>query len=234
MESMEINTVTLMTTNISDNLVENLAVDYHSHILPGCDHGSANLETSMKQVELSKKAGIKVLCATSHFYPHRESVESFLERRNASAKLLSEHIDSNSQTLLLGAEVLICDGIDRLEGLERLCLQGTDELMIEMPFYEWPEEIIDTFIRLTERKEFKVVLAHADRYPTDSVMIAINEGVKLQLNACCLMNPFKRKRYFDWIDQGHVKYLGSDIHELGNGYHEYEKARKILLKRFGR
>ena len=52
-----------------------ITFDYHSHILPGCDHGSDGIKTSLKQIEMAKSVGIKTICATPHFYPHKESVE---------------------------------------------------------------------------------------------------------------------------------------------------------------
>ena len=48
-------------------------VDYHAHILPGCDHGSDGTETSKRQLEAAKAAGIETVCATSHFYPDRNA-----------------------------------------------------------------------------------------------------------------------------------------------------------------
>lgn len=63
------------------NMKLDLSLDYHAHILPGCDHGSDGLATSLKQVEMAASAGVKTICATPHFYPHKESVESFLRRR---------------------------------------------------------------------------------------------------------------------------------------------------------
>lgn len=58
-----------------------LSLDHHAHVLPGCDHGSDGLETSLRQLDMAAAVGIRTVCATPHFYPHRESVESFLRRR---------------------------------------------------------------------------------------------------------------------------------------------------------
>ena len=209
-----------------------LSLDYHAHVLPGCDHGSDRLETSLRQLDMAAAAGIRTVCATPHFYPHKESVESFLRRRAECAQLLRAHLPEQAPQICLGAEVLICDGMERLDGLHRLCREGTNELLLEMPFYAWPESTWDTLYLLCERSDIRVVIAHADRYPKECIEQLACEGIPLQLNAECVTKPFRRKRYFDWIENGYVKYLGSDIHMLGSGYKEWEKCRSLLENKF--
>ena len=207
-----------------------LTLDYHAHVLPGCDHGSDGVETSRKQLAMAAAARVRTVCATPHFYPHKESIPSFLQRREASARLLRENLTADAPQLQLGAEVLICDGMERLDGLPRLCRSETNELLIEMPFYQWPEAIWDTLYALCERRDIKIVLAHAERYPPEAIEQLIRDNVALQLNSECLTRPLHRKRYLTWIKNGSVKYLGSDIHMLGDGYRAWEKCVKLLGK----
>lgn len=164
------------------NMKLDLSLDYHAHILPGCDHGSDGLATSLKQVEMAASAGVKTICATPHFYPHKESVESFLRRRKKTAGLLLRELPENAPLIQLGAEVLICDGMERLDGLNRLCREGTNELLLEMPFYAWPESIWDTLYLLCDLADIQIVLAHAERYPAENIEKLICESVPLQLN----------------------------------------------------
>ena len=212
------------------NMKLDLSLDYHAHILPGCDHGSDGLATSLKQVEMAASAGVKTICATPHFYPHKESVESFLRRRKKTAGLLLRELPENAPLIQLGAEVLICDGMERLDGLNRLCREGTNELLLEMPFYAWPESIWDTLYLLCDLADIQIVLAHAERYPAENIEKLICESVPPQLNAECLTKPLKRKRYLEWIENGYVKYLGSDIHMLGDRYEDWTKCRRLLGK----
>ena len=207
-----------------------LTLDYHAHVLPGCDHGSDSVETSRKQLAMAAAARVRTVCATPHFYPHKESIPSFLQRREASARLLRENLTADAPQLQLGAEVLICDGMERLDGLPRLCRSETNELLLEMPFYQWSESIWDTLYALCERRDIEIVLAHAERYPPETIEQLIRDNVALQLNSECLTRPLHRKRYLTWIKNGSVKYLGSDIHMLGDGYRAWEKCVKLLSK----
>ena len=212
------------------NSMIDLTLDYHAHILPGCDHGSDSVETSRKQLAMAAAARVRTVCATPHFYPHKESIPSFLQRREASARLLRENLTADALQLQLGAEVLICDGMERLDGLSRLCRGETNELLLEMPFYQWSESIWDTLYALCERRDIEIVLAHAERYPPEAIEQLIRDNVALQLNSECLTRPLHRKRYLTWIKNGSVKYLGSDIHMLGDGYRAWEKCVKLLSK----
>lgn len=214
----------------TDSMID-LTLDYHAHVLPGCDHGSDSVETSRKQLAMAAGAGIRTVCATPHFYPHKESIASFLQRRAESARLLRESLPTDAPQLKLGAEVLICGGMERLDGLSQLCREETDELMLEMPFYQWQEPIWETLYWLLERQDIRIVLAHADRYPLENIERLIEDGVLLQLNAECLTKSLRRRRYLSWIESGAVRYLGSDIHMLGKGYRDFEKCIRMLERR---
>ena len=79
---------------------------------------------------MAKEAGVQTICATPHFYPHKESVSSFIERRRQTADILWAQIPTNAPRVLLGAEVLICDGMERLKAIHELCLEGTNRTFV--------------------------------------------------------------------------------------------------------
>lgn len=158
-------------------------------------------------------------------------MESFLRRRAECAQLLRAHLPEQAPQICLGAEVLICDGMERLAGLHRLCREGTNELLLEMPFYAWPASVRDTLYALLDLQDIQIILAHAERYPAADIGQLARDGVPLQLNAACLTKPLHRKRCLTWIENGCVRYLGSDIHMLGSGYRDWEKCARLLEKR---
>lgn len=180
---------------------------------------------------MAKSVGIKTICATPHFYPHKESVESFLARRQRTYEALKANLPEGAPEIILGAEVLICDGMDQLDGLDRLCRQGTKELLLELPFYRWPESVWETVDCLNDRDDIQIVIAHADRYPSEDIERLIGEGIPLQLNVECFKNPLRRKQYISWTEKGYVRYLGSDMHMLETEYKDWVKCRKILEKK---
>lgn len=214
----------------SSVVLPDTTLDYHAHILPGCDHGSDSVETSRRQLEMARKAGVATVCATPHFYPQRETVACFLDRRARTAELLRAGLPADAPRIQLGAEVLICDGLERMQELPLLCREGTDELLLELPFYPWQPTVWQTLWRLCERDDIRLVVAHADRYPPENIRRLTQEGVPLQLNADCLRKPLRRRLYLAWIRSGYVPYLGSDMHMLGRGYRDFALCRDWLSR----
>lgn len=226
--------ITMKTAdNGKDKFITDLfSTDYHAHVLPGCDHGSKNLETSLAQMEMASQAGVKVICATPHYYPQRENVDVFLQRRSECFDLLSKNLTPEMPKVLKSAEVLMCPGIEHLENIEVLCLEGTNELLFEMPFYaEWPGELVESVLNLqSDRSDLTFIMAHADRYSVSQVETFIREGIKLQLNIDSLAHTFNISHLKKWIAHGLVVRIGSDIHQKDNTYKHWEKGKKIFSR----
>ena len=187
-----------------------MMIDFHSHILPKVDHGSNSLETSIKQLELAKKYGVTDVVATSHFYPQSNCDSAFLDRRDAAFDLLSEKAGEMGVNLLLGAEVLMCNAIHSHPQIDRLCIRGTNILLLEMPFANFETDYCRSIFNLISNG-YEVVMAHADRYNPSWVEETLEAGAKLQLNASSL-SLFSRKKYTSWLEAGDVVAIGSDIH----------------------
>lgn len=206
-------------------------IDFHAHILPGCDHGSDGLETSLRQVALAKEAGVKAICATSHFYGHQSTVEHFLEKRARCWLTLREQLKEDDPRIILGAEVLAFEGIEKLPNLSELCLKGTDLLLLEMPFAHWSEQLIDSVEAISERKDIHIVLAHVDRYDRQKIeMLFTFDRVKGQINASALKKRIGNGYLREWMRDGMIVAVGSDIHGTDTGYSEWRTAKRRYPK----
>lgn len=199
-------------------------VDFHSHVLPGADHGSRSLDTTLSQLSLARDAGIKKIVATPHFYPDQHTIERFIERRTKAYNELLPHLNSDLPEVVVGAEVLVCSGIDRMDGIEELCIADTNTILLELPFAYFDPSYCDAARKLVARG-LRVVLAHADRYPKENIEKMLAVGAKIQLNADSLSSFFKRKHLFDWLKRGLVVAIGSDIHGVDKkAYKRFESA----------
>ena len=204
-------------------------VDFHSHILPGADHGSDSIDVTLKQLALAGERDFKRIVATPHFYPHKHSIKSFLTRRTKAVDLLRESYSMGMPEICVGAEVLLCENIDRLEGLNSLTIGGSNLLLLELPGGALERSYYNTVYNLRS-KGYSVVLAHVDRYNSDVIEELLNLDVILQINAYSLVSVFKRKRkIMEWISGGKVYALGSDIHKADKrAYKLFDSALKML------
>lgn len=145
-------------------------IDFHSHVLPRIDDGSHSSEESLGMLQISASQGIDVMAATSHFYATEDRISSFLNRRRCSEERLKERMnqeltkEERIPRLIMGAEVAFFTGISRAERLEELTYEGTDLLLLEMPFTKWNKSEIEEVRYILERRKLRVMLAHLERF----------------------------------------------------------------------
>ena len=203
-------------------------LDFHAHVLPAADHGSDSVETTLFQLESAMAHGVERIVATPHFYPNAHSVDSFLERRNQAYCSLKPYLSENMPTIKLGAEVLICDEIENLPGLDRLFIEGTDTVLLELPFAKFRKSFVRS-VRKMISSGIDVVLAHADRYAPEGIESLVSVGAKIQLNAGALATLFKRRTLYDWLERELVVAIGSDIHGRDKkAYSKFVKAKSKI------
>lgn len=217
-----------MSSN-SMNIPDNDIVDFHSHILPCVDHGSENIKISLSQLQIAKKHSVNRILATPHFYPNTHTLKKFLDLRDSAAIDLKSRAKPDFPEIKLGAEILICEGLERFPALEKLCFSGTKYIMLELPSYEFSEEYAITAGNIADMG-YNVILAHADRYPKYAVEVMLDYGVSsLQINTFSISSVFKKKHIFDWIERGLVCSIGSDIHGASKlAYRKFVSAQKRL------
>ena len=214
-----------------------IMTDFHSHILPCIDDGSKSLEESLKMLELLAAQGVNRVVATPHFYPNRNSVDEFLEKRNAAYKLLEPHLTSKHPQIVLGAEVKFYDGISRLENLESLFIEGTEILLLEMPFERWSEYTVKQLINLSSSGIGTVVIAHIDRYIQFQSKVVLEElvrnGILFQVNAESFKQFFEKRKMLKLLKEHLIHFIGTDCHNLTDRAPNIEVALTAISKKFG-
>lgn len=209
-------------------------IDFHAHILPFVDHGSQSTEMSAELLSQAMQAGVTAIIATPHFYPHQTTVEEFLERRERGYEALVNHIKSTTLEkikLYKGAEVALEPKTKELENLDKLVIEGTNAILIEMPmFVRWQKWMYDAVCDIQYKRELDVVLAHIDRYEESDVRDMMDiAGCYAQINTSMLMTPGGRKKARQLCYNELLHFLGSDVHDnVERSYKPLIKIRKKL------
>ena len=192
-------------------------IDVHSHVLPNMDDGSRSVEESLALLRLSAAQGIACVAATPHFYAEDNSPAEFLKRRAASAAELRSRWEPGLPRLLLGAEVCCFEGMSRVSELDALRIEGTELLLLELPFQPWTDRLVREVLAMQERSGVTVVLAHVERYlpgQTDAWNILTDAGVLTQCNAGFFLRWRTRRRAVRLLNQGRIHFMGSDCHNM--------------------
>ena len=213
-------------------------IDMHCHILPGVDDGARDVETSLAMLEASRAQGVQYMVATPHFYATRDRVDTFLDRRREAWETLKSRMGAEYPGIVLGAEVAFFRGISRAERLEALKIEGTDCLLLEMPFRPWSEDDVDEVSEILEKRGYTIILAHIERYlamrgNADYIGNLLELPVLAQINAESLLDWRQRGKLIKMVRNGQVHLLGSDCHGIHHRPPNLGEGREILRKKTG-
>ena len=143
-------------------------IDFHAHILPCADHGSQNIETSIKEVKRAVRAGIDTIIATPHFYKNKDNLSDFIKRRDESYDALIAALADYDiyMNIIKASEVTLQVDLFELDNLRPLCIEGTNYMLLEMPlnvnWTQWHYNAIDELIA----RGIEPIIAHINRYPS--------------------------------------------------------------------
>lgn len=203
--------------------------EYHCHVLPGIDDGSENVETSLAMLDIMKKHGVERVIFTPHFYCHREkSVEHFIEKRQAAFESIKEK--SPIKEMLLGAEVAVEHGLSEVKNIEKLAIQSTKLILLEMPFRDYENWMAEEVYNISAEFDLKVILAHVHRYRSvfskDIMKRMLSSDNILQVNIEAFEGFRQKFIAKDIINSNRQFVFGSDAHNLSD-----RKPKWDLLKR---
>ena len=208
--------------------------DIHTHLLPGIDDGSRNLQDTQSMFSLINQSGVKTVVATPHFY-HNISIDDFIKSRN-EAFLSVEKLNERPE-IVLGAEVWLEYGMHKKEDLRKLCIGDTDYMLIELPFKKWNAWIYDELFKISAKHNINIIIAHLERYinivKMDDIYRLCDMDVNIQVNVDRLGGLFFKSSAEKLMKKGIVDFIGSDCHNMTTRKPCMEKAQKRIRAWFG-
>lgn len=209
--------------------------DYHSHILPRMDDGAKDLETSLKMIDMLKAQGVDTVVSTSHFYAHRESVTSFVERRKKRFDELMAAAPAVDR-IILGAEVAIERGLSEKRNFEKLIIEGTDFVLLELPYMPYSPWMREEIINIQIEYGVTPILAHINRYTEFYAKSQLEEvldlsGAIIQLNNEVFSSRKDTAFALKLIKGGYPVVFGSDTHNLDKRKPNFDSFEKVMKKK---
>ncbi|MGH1433696.1 MAG: tyrosine-protein phosphatase [Lewinella sp.] len=196
-----------------------LALDLHSHLLPGIDDGAKDVGHSLALIRRLQGMGFTRLFTTPHImadmYPNTPEIigEKLAEVRAAMKDVgLNIPIDA-------AAEYLMDEAFgEKIKAGSLLTLPG-NRVLVEMSFVSAPPNLGQHIFQL-QTKGYKVLLAHPERYlffrdNFKKYKELKDRGVEFQLNLLSLVGYYGKPTQDNakaLLKAGMIDYLGSDLH----------------------
>lgn len=168
-------------------------LDIHSHIIPQVDDGAKDMTEALKLVKLCKKNNISDIIATPHFYPNEMGLEDFLKNADRHFEQLRERVQKIKEiNIYKGCEILYFRGLGDVEEIQKLTLNNSKYLLIEIVSTDIKKHFFDDILSLKERG-FKPIIAHIERYHRfvgfrKLLKFVKEEKIAVQINASSVLS----------------------------------------------
>ena len=212
-------------------------IDFHSHVLPGIDDGSASAEESLAMLRAEAAQGIRRVVATPHFYPRHDTPERFLQRRKKAEERLLEAMDGRNDLpdVVFGAEVYYFPGISDCDALPRLTIDKKEYILLEMSPVPWTDRMYAELEEIPARWGITPIIAHVDRYLTAFRDFGIPRRLEelpvlVQANASFFLHSASRRKALQMLKRDQIQLLGSDCHNTAGRPPNLGRALQVIGK----
>ncbi|HEY4197300.1 MAG TPA: CpsB/CapC family capsule biosynthesis tyrosine phosphatase, partial [Mucilaginibacter sp.] len=140
-----------------------IAVDMHSHVLPGIDDGAQNPEESIILIKKMMELGIKKIIATPHIMAdyYKNTAETIGNALTIlKAELVKQNIDIEIEA---AAEHFFDETFEARVNNGKLMTMGDNYALFEFSFINQPPNLVEMIQRMKDLG-YKPILAHPERY----------------------------------------------------------------------
>jgi len=199
-----------------------LSRDIHSHLLPGIDDGSPDVETSLQLLRSLRDAGIKEFICTPHvigdmFRNTPETINNALEKLQKAVKQNGLDVE-----LSAAAEYMLDDHfMGLLRSKEPLMTLTNNYILTELSYSTAPSKLEEISFEISVNN-YQPLMAHPERYPyyhkNYGAYSRLKElGFLLQVNLLSLTGYYgksvaKAAKYI--LDNNLADFVGTDLHHF--------------------
>ncbi|MBS7566665.1 capsular biosynthesis protein [Mucilaginibacter sp. Bleaf8] len=194
-----------------------IAVDLHSHVLPGIDDGAQTLDESVQLIQALMQTGIQKIIATPHIMA--DYYKNTPATIHAALDKLQQHLASINLPIEIeaAAEHYYDEYFLELVKKERLILIQNKYALFEFSFANKPLNVINTIWQMVSNG-ITPVLAHPERYgylTLPEVADLKERGCLMQLNTISLTGYYGKgvkDSAEKLVAAGVIDFISSDMH----------------------
>lgn len=216
------------------DLIPDNHIDIHSHLLPGIDDGSQNVEMSIKLFSEMQKIGFTDFICTPHVMTNiwDNTPETIAGAQNLL--LQTEEFSKKNLKIRYAAEYMMDSSLSTKLKEAKLLTINSDYVLVEMSYTNPPIQLMEIIFDL-QCAGYKPILAHPERYNFYHKNFEAYEKIK---NTGCLfqMNLLSCVNYYGssvaqcadkLLKAGLIDVCGSDVHHIK---HTESFYKKVVIK----
>jgi len=201
--------------------LSNFKVDMHSHLIPGIDDGSQNMDQTIAILAKFQSLGYKKVITTPHImtdsYPNTpEIIQSGLEEVRKAIKEVGLTIQIEAAAEYYFDETFM----PKIKNRELLTF-GDNYVLVEFAFHSPPQYLEQLFFEL-QTNGYRPVVAHFERYmyylgDIEKAKEWRSKGINIQINLNSLIGhygPEVKKQAEKLIDAVEFDFVGTDCHRI--------------------
>ncbi len=218
-------------------------IDIHTHVLPGIDDGSKNVEMTMQMLDEAYTAGFTDIITTSHYIENEYDIPK--KTRQEIINALQEQLNEEGININLynGAEAFITNNLASLVDEGKIpTLANSHYVLFEIPMTSkvlYLNQVLEDLIT----SGYRPIIAHPERYSIvqENPNIAIEwvkSGALLQSNYASMVDRYghkAKKTLIKLLNANAIHFLGSDTHRPKNNYKQMdeilEEWKKVIDKK---
>jgi tyrosine-protein phosphatase YwqE len=200
-----------------------VGIDMHSHLIPGVDDGSPNMEATLHLLRGFIDLGYRKVITTPHIMSdyYRNTSSGLLAGRDAVISACRQ--DGLDIAFDVAAEYYLDEHFVKLIEDGDILTMGNRSVLFELPFMGEPDMLKSVLFQL-QMAGYKPILAHPERYAywhrePQKFKDLVDRDITLQLNTGSLSGFYGPgvQKCGEWlIEQGLISYVASDCHHPGH------------------
>lgn len=217
--------------------------DIHTHMIPGVDDGSRNMNMTREMLKMQMDEGVTDIVTTPHYdmYENHQDIDKILKLKDEvqkTADAVASELGKDPVRIYSGSEILYSEGIiDDLKNGLIPTINGTDIVLVE--FY--PEQPFSDIVNAVD-KILQIgktpVIAHIERYRAlfgnfENVRQLRKTGAYIQVNTGSFTGGLfsKRVKFIKQLLRNHqIDVIGSDCHNTDSRKPCMREALKVIEK----
>ncbi|MEO0311029.1 MAG: hypothetical protein RIQ89_686 [Bacteroidota bacterium] len=197
-----------------------IKTDVHSHLLPGIDDGSPDMETTLSLINGLRELGFTKAITTPHIMSDSyRNTPAIINEVLAKVKQELIRLEINFSIEAAAEYYLDDDFLEKLK-TEKLLTFSNNYLLFEISYINPPDYLSKVIFDIQSRG-YKPVLAHPERYAYWLNNMQIydqlkSQGVLFQLNTIALTGYYggaPKKIAEQLIKKNYYEFIGSDMHK---------------------